>query len=124
MSSVWDRIRQEQVLETLQVPQSSQPEQNEQNEQNGQSIWTSEDESQEEDVEHHHEDDDDEYSDLYTEDIDFEEHLLTAQQQWEESLEQLSQVLNWVLLPLIGKYLGRRTALGLWKRVVTHLWGI
>ncbi|SCU86154.1 LANO_0C06920g1_1 [Lachancea nothofagi CBS 11611] len=53
---------------------------------------------------------------------DYESQLLSAQQQWEESLEQLSQVLNWVLLPLIGKYLGRRTALRVWRNVIEYIW--
>ncbi|QLQ82409.1 hypothetical protein HG537_0H01710 [Torulaspora globosa] len=48
--------------------------------------------------------------------------LLDAQQQWEESLEQLSKVLNWVLLPLVGKFMGRRTAKVIWKHVMEYLW--
>ncbi|QLL32002.1 hypothetical protein HG536_0C01700 [Torulaspora globosa] len=48
--------------------------------------------------------------------------LLDAQQQWEESLEQLSKVLNWVLLPLIGKFMGRRTAKVIWQHVMEYLW--
>ncbi|SCW04228.1 LAFE_0H08900g1_1 [Lachancea fermentati] len=52
---------------------------------------------------------------------DYESQLLSAQQQWEESIEQLNQVLNWVLLPLIGKFLGRRTALRLWKRFMEYV---
>ncbi|SCU87170.1 LAFA_0E05160g1_1 [Lachancea sp. 'fantastica'] len=118
MSSVWDRIREEQVVEALQVPQSSSSEQQEERtDQNEHSVWSSEEEEE-------LDDEDINDSDLYTDDMDFEQNLLTAQQQWEESLEQLSQVLNWVLLPLVGKYLGRRTALGAWKRIVTYLWGI
>ena len=48
--------------------------------------------------------------------------LLDAQQQWEESLEQLSKVLNWVVLPLIGKFMGRRTAKVIWQHVMEYLW--
>lgn len=28
--------------------------------------------------------------------------LMEAQEQWEQSVEQLNEVLNWVLLPLLG----------------------
>lgn len=37
-----------------------------------------------------------------------EDEYLLAQQEWEESLEQLQQLVGIVLLPFIGKYLGRR----------------
>lgn len=57
-----------------------------------------------------------------TDEEDYEAQLISAQQQWEESLEQLSQVLNWILLPLVGKYLGRRTALRVWKSVMEYFW--
>ncbi|OXB40699.1 hypothetical protein B1J92_M11473g [Nakaseomyces glabratus] len=36
--------------------------------------------------------------------------LMEAQEQWEQSVEQLNEVLNWVLLPLLGKYMGRKLA--------------
>ncbi|SCV00210.1 LAME_0G08262g1_1 [Lachancea meyersii CBS 8951] len=65
-------------------------------------------------------DDDDDLESLSS--LDYHENLLSAQQQWQESLEQLSQVFNWVLLPLVGKYLGRRTALAAWKRVLQYVW--
>ncbi|SCV04431.1 LAMI_0H16072g1_1 [Lachancea mirantina] len=69
------------------------------------------------------EEDDFEYTDEIDED-DENHHLqlLTAQQQWEESIEQLGQALNWVLLPLLGKFLGRRTALKLWRHAMDYLW--
>lgn len=74
------------------------------------------DESEEED-----EEDDFEYD---TDEIDgiFESQLLSAQQQWEESLEQLNKVLNWVLLPLVGKFMGRRVAKMLWQHAMEYLW--
>ena len=37
-----------------------------------------------------------------------EEEYLLAQQEWEESLEQLEQLVGIVLLPFLGKWLGRR----------------
>ena len=37
-----------------------------------------------------------------------EEEYLLAQKEWEESLEQLQQLVGIVLLPFIGKWLGRR----------------
>lgn len=33
-----------------------------------------------------------------------------AQEQWEESLRQLEQLVGFVLIPLIGKFFGRRAA--------------
>jgi Mitochondrial import 2 len=42
-----------------------------------------------------------------SEDSDDEGHRL-AQQEWEESLEQLAQIVSVVLLPFLGKWLGRR----------------
>jgi len=37
-----------------------------------------------------------------------EEDLRLAQKEWEESLEQLQQLMSVVLLPFLGKWLGRR----------------
>lgn len=42
-----------------------------------------------------------------SDDSDEEEHRL-AQQEWEESLEQLAQIASVALLPFLGRYLGRR----------------
>ena len=42
-----------------------------------------------------------------SDDSDDEEYRL-AQQEWEESLEQLAQVVSVVLLPFLGRWLGRR----------------
>jgi hypothetical protein len=39
---------------------------------------------------------------------DSDEDLHLAQKEWEESLEQLQQLVSVVLLPFIGKWLGRR----------------
>jgi hypothetical protein len=39
---------------------------------------------------------------------DSDEGFRLAQKEWEESLEQLQQLLSVVLLPFIGKWLGRR----------------
>lgn len=53
---------------------------------------------------------DDSLDDLYSEDSyysDDEEYRL-AQQEWEESLNQLQQLVTVVLLPFFGKWLGRR----------------
>lgn len=58
--------------------------------------------------------------------VEFEEEykmLLDAQEQWEQSLEQLNQVVNWIVLPLLGKYLGRKLAWRLWQRAMGTLWG-
>ena len=37
-----------------------------------------------------------------------EEEYRLAQEEWEESLEQLQQLVSIVLLPFLGKWLGRR----------------
>jgi hypothetical protein len=37
-----------------------------------------------------------------------EDEYLLAQQEWEESIEQLQQLVGVVLLPFVGKWLGRR----------------
>lgn len=50
---------------------------------------------------------DDLSSDSSYDDDDEEEYRL-AQQEWEESLEQLQQLISVVLLPVLGKWLGRR----------------
>ncbi|KAL4241673.1 hypothetical protein ABKN59_000861 [Abortiporus biennis] len=42
------------------------------------------------------------------ESYDSEEELRLAQEEWEESLEQLQQLVSIVLLPFLGKWLGRR----------------
>lgn len=49
--------------------------------------------------------------------IDYE--LQEAKKQWLESLQQLNQVVNWVILPLLGKFLGRKCAQYLWRQVFT-----
>ncbi|AQZ13473.1 MIM2 (YLR099W-A) [Zygosaccharomyces parabailii] len=64
------------------------------------------------------------YSDHGTDPLDdyFDAQLLDAQRQWEESLEQLNKVLNWILLPLVGKFLGRRVAKTIWKQAMEYFW--
>ncbi|KAF8230667.1 hypothetical protein L208DRAFT_1105464, partial [Tricholoma matsutake] len=39
---------------------------------------------------------------------DADEDYRLAQQEWEESLQQLHQLLTVVLMPFLGKWLGRR----------------
>ncbi|CAI4620715.1 BAI_1a_G0035540.mRNA.1.CDS.1 [Saccharomyces cerevisiae] len=57
---------------------------------------------------------------LSDEDTSLSNELADAQRQWEESLQQLNKLLNWVLLPLLGKYIGRRMAKTLWNRFIEH----
>ncbi|GMM56005.1 Mim2 protein [Maudiozyma humilis] len=52
---------------------------------------------------------------------DINTQLAEAQRQWEESLAQLAKALNWVILPLLGKFLGRRTARSIWRAVANRL---
>lgn len=69
-------------------------------------------------------DEEGEYSDYESDLMDdyYEAQLLDAQQQWEESLDQLNKVLNWILLPLVGRFLGRRIAKTIWKRAMDYFW--
>ncbi|KAF9651835.1 hypothetical protein BDM02DRAFT_3109925 [Thelephora ganbajun] len=39
--------------------------------------------------------------------LDLDEEALLAQQEWEESIEQLQKLFSFVLLPMAGKYFGR-----------------
>lgn len=39
--------------------------------------------------------------------LDLDEEALLAQQEWEESVEQLQKLISFVLLPMAGKYFGR-----------------
>ena len=57
---------------------------------------------------------------LSDEDTSLSNELADAQRQWEEWLQQLNKLLNWVLLPLLGKYIGRRMAKTLWSRFIEH----
>jgi len=41
------------------------------------------------------------------------------QQEWEESLQQLQMLCSIVLLPFLGKWLGRRTSLILYNRYLS-----
>lgn len=65
-------------------------------------------------LEHYSSGDDDTDLDYYL-DSD-SEYALTAQQQWEESMKQITGLVNLVLFPLVGKLLGRRTAHFAWRR--------
>lgn len=58
-------------------------------------------------------DTDEEYEDL---------GLIEARRQWEESLVQLNHAVNWVILPLLGKFFGRRAALWTWKWVANKFY--
>ncbi|KIY50576.1 hypothetical protein FISHEDRAFT_20196, partial [Fistulina hepatica ATCC 64428] len=40
--------------------------------------------------------------------LDSDDSYLQAQQEWEESLRQLTQLFSMVLMPLLGRLLGRR----------------
>lgn len=52
---------------------------------------------------------------------EYDLQLVEAQRQWEESLAQLNRVLNWVILPLLGKFVGRRCAVWTWKYFANKL---
>ncbi|KAM9904390.1 hypothetical protein OXX69_007579 [Metschnikowia pulcherrima] len=45
------------------------------------------------------------------------EYGLSAQEQWDESIKQITGLVNFVIFPLLGKLLGRRTAHIIWRKV-------
>lgn len=48
----------------------------------------------------------------------FSDDYQLAQQEWEESIHQLQQLFSIVLLPLLGKYLGRRWSYWAYSRYI------
>lgn len=42
---------------------------------------------------------------------------LTAQEHWEESMKQIQGLINFLILPLIGKVLGRRASKIIWSKI-------
>lgn len=48
---------------------------------------------------------------------------LSAQQQWEQSVDQITKLFSQVVFPLIGKALGRKFSHLVWGRVATWWWG-
>lgn len=57
-------------------------------------------------------------------DSDFENEVYTndAQHQWDENMKQIETAVFFVLCPVIGKLVGRKTAQSLWARFVTWRW--
>lgn len=51
--------------------------------------------------------------------FDSDEDLRLVQEEWEESLQQLQVLISIVLLPCLGKWLGRRTSLILYNRYLS-----
>lgn len=49
------------------------------------------------------------------------EYSLSAQQQWEESIRVITELINHMLFPLLGKLVGRRVAHSVWRRVAEYL---
>lgn len=56
------------------------------------------------------------------ESYDSDEDLRLAQEEWEESLEQLQQLVSIVLLPFFGKWLGRRWSHWGMFRAIQFIW--
>lgn len=46
-----------------------------------------------------------------------------SQQQWDESMEQLNKVCIFVIFPLLGKFVGKKVANIIWKRIASKIWG-
>lgn len=63
------------------------------------------------------------YSDSDSDDsLDSDLAYINAQLQWEESVNQLKGLVALVILPLIGKVIGRRMAGVIWRRVLDLWW--
>ncbi|GEQ66735.1 hypothetical protein JCM33374_g398 [Metschnikowia sp. JCM 33374] len=45
------------------------------------------------------------------------EYDLTAQEHWEESINQLTGLVHFVIFPLLGKFLGRKSAHIIWRKI-------
>lgn len=57
------------------------------------------------------EDDSDYYSETDS------EYDLTAQEHWDESVKQITALVSFVIFPLLGKFLGRKSAHIIWRKV-------
>jgi hypothetical protein len=44
----------------------------------------------------------------FDDEYDSDEEYILAQQEWEESIEQLQQLVSIVVLPFVGRYFGRK----------------
>ncbi|OBA20657.1 hypothetical protein METBIDRAFT_32626 [Metschnikowia bicuspidata var. bicuspidata NRRL YB-4993] len=60
--------------------------------------------------EYHMEEDSDYYSESDS------EYDLLAQRHWEASIEQITELVRFVIFPLLGKFLGRKSAHIMWRR--------
>ncbi|GME91141.1 hypothetical protein B5S28_g3873 [[Candida] boidinii] len=68
------------------------------------------------------EDEDDDDDDDDNSDYTFKTDLLRdPQKEWEENLAQLNTLLNFVLIPIVGKVLGRRFANIVWRKIAEHI---
>lgn len=56
----------------------------------------------------------DEDSDYYSETES--EYDLTAQEHWDESMRQITGLVSFVIFPLLGKFLGRKSAHIIWRK--------
>ena len=52
-----------------------------------------------------------------------QERLAKINQEWQESVAQLKQAVNWIVLPLIGKLVGRKCARLVWNFACRKLYG-
>lgn len=51
-------------------------------------------------------------------------YINDAQRQWDENMKQIEVAIFFVLCPVVGKIIGRKTAQSLWTRFVTWRWNI
>ncbi|GME69561.1 unnamed protein product [[Candida] boidinii] len=68
------------------------------------------------------EEDEEDENDDDNSDYTFKTDLLRdPQKEWEENLAQLNTLLNFVLIPIVGKVLGRRFANIVWRKIAEHI---
>lgn len=78
--------------------------------------------SEEEDEEEEGEEDEDLIETKFPTDLILKQKVKEAQLQWEESLKQLHKVVNWILLPILGKFIGRKLSHFVWQKFMNHIW--
>ncbi|KAK6460310.1 hypothetical protein DFJ63DRAFT_248423 [Scheffersomyces coipomensis] len=62
-------------------------------------------------------DDEDDADDSDYSSSEEDEYQLSAQEHWEESINQVKLLVNQIMFPVIGKILGRRFSHLIWRRI-------
>lgn len=65
---------------------------------------------------------DDDYGSETDSEFENDIYINDAQRQWDENMKQIETAVFYVLCPVVGKMIGRKTAQSLWARFVTWRW--